>query len=88
MTTLTVPATQSQILSRSLDAQARGMSADVARFFLAMSLSAEDVGRVNELSAKARLGTLSTEEEGELQEYLRHGRLMEVLQLRARSVLA
>ena len=87
MTTLALPLTEPEIFRRSLDAKPSGMTPEVARFFLDIKLSPEDAARVEELATKAEAGTLSAAEEAELQEYLRHGRLMEILQLRARRVL-
>jgi hypothetical protein len=51
-----------------------------------MQLPARDQERVNELSAKARAGTLTAGEEQELDSYLHIGRLLAVMQSRARSL--
>jgi hypothetical protein len=87
MTTLAAPSIETEILRRTLDAQLSGMTPEVARFLLNMRLSPEDTARVEVLSAKAEEGTLTPAEEEELDHYLRHGRFMEILQLRARRVL-
>jgi hypothetical protein len=87
MSSQTALPTESDIFRRALEAQPAGMTPDVARFFLSMSLAPPDAARVCELSSKANAGELTPSEERELDEYLRHGRLMETLQLRARRIL-
>jgi hypothetical protein len=50
-----------------------------------MQLPQADQQRVNELSTKARAGSLSESETQELDSYLHIGRLLAVMQSRARS---
>jgi hypothetical protein len=52
-----------------------------------MRLPPADEDRVNELSAKARAGTLGAGEVQELDSYLHIGRLLAVMQSRARRFL-
>jgi hypothetical protein len=77
---------QAAILSRAIDHD-RELTPDVARFLLAIELTKEDADRLNELAAKARDGSLSADEESELEEYRRVGRLLEMLRLKARMAL-
>ncbi len=63
------------------------MSAELANFVLAIKLDPRDEQRANELAAKARSGSLSQEEETEIDEYRRVGRTIEILKLRARKSL-
>jgi hypothetical protein len=59
----------------------------VAEYLLSMQLPQADQQRVNELSAKARAGSLSESETQELDSYLHIGRLLAVMQSRARRLL-
>ena len=65
----------------------RYVSPEQARYFLRLRFPPRDVRRMNALSAKARQGTLSPEEDEELETYIRIGRLLGTLQSRARQVL-
>ena len=80
--------TEAAILARMIEADADTLTPDVARYLLAMQLQRSDEERVNELSAKARAGTLTALEEHELDSYLHIGRLLAVMQSRARRRLA
>ena len=60
---------------------------EAARALLGMKLSSADVERVNELSAKAREGTLTEAEGRELDNYLNVGRALELLKTKARASL-
>ncbi|HEY7387417.1 MAG TPA: hypothetical protein VH640_02835 [Bryobacteraceae bacterium] len=83
---LAAPNTEAAILARVIEFDAGPTSPDVAKYLLSMRLPpAED--RVNELSAKARAGTLSAGETQELDSYLHIGRLLAVMQSRARRFL-
>lgn len=84
---LATPNTEAAILSRVIEFDAGPTSPDVARYLLSMRLPPADEDRVNELSAKARAGILSAGEAQELDSYLHIGRLLAVLQSRARRFL-
>lgn len=73
-----------QILLESGEAE---LSPDVARYLLSVKLPARDEDRVNELSAKARAGTLTEPEQQELDGYLHIGTLLAVMQSKARRLL-
>lgn len=79
--------TQSMILSRALSTAAESMSEELARYLLTIKLDPADESRANELAGKAREGVLSAEEQAEIDEYRRVGRVMEILRLRARKTL-
>jgi hypothetical protein len=81
------PNTEAAILARVIESDPGTMTPDVARYLLAMQLPHPDTERVNELSAKARAGSLTAAEEQELDSYLHIGRLLAVLQSRARRLL-
>jgi len=63
------------------------MSPEAARYFLAVKLDPQDEQRANELAQLARDGSLSEEQQAEIDEYRRVGRVMELLKLRASAVL-
>ncbi len=79
--------TEAAILARVIESDPSAITPDVARYLLSMRLPRTDEERVNELSAKARAGLLSAGETQELDSYLHIGRLLAVLQSRARRLL-
>jgi hypothetical protein len=81
------PNTEAAILARIIQADERDLTPDAARYLLSMKLPASDEDRVNELSAKARAGTLTEAETQELDSYLHIGFLLGVLQAKARGLL-
>jgi len=64
------------------------LSPDQARYFLRLKFPPRDVRRMAALSAKARTGTLTPKEDAELENYIHVGRLLGILQSRARRALA
>jgi len=85
---LLTPNTEAAILARIIESDPSTITPDVARYLLSMQLPQPDEKRVNELSAKARAGSLTPAEEQELDSYLHIGRLLAVMQSRARRLLA
>ncbi len=79
--------TEASILVRILQADEREITPDVARYLLSMRLPGEDEERVNELSSKARAGSLTVGEEQELDSYLHIGTQLAILQSKARQFL-
>jgi hypothetical protein len=79
--------TSATIFARALMATPREMSPELAAYLVAIELDPEDAKRANELADKVRAGALTEEEESELDEYRRIGRLIETLKLRARTFL-
>jgi len=80
------PNTEAAILTRILKAEDQAITPDVARFLLSMKLTEADEERVNELSAKARAGSLTEGERQELESYLHIGTLLGVMQSKARRL--
>jgi hypothetical protein len=70
-----------------IESDATPITPEAARYLLSMQLPRADEERVNELSAKARAGSLIDAEAQELDSYLRIGRLLAVMQSRARRLL-
>jgi hypothetical protein len=70
-----------------IQADQRELTPEAARYLLSMKLPAGDEDRVNERSAKARAGSLTSNESQELDSYLHIGFLLGVMQSKARRLL-
>jgi hypothetical protein len=81
------PNTEAAILARIIQSEERELTPEVARYLLSMKLPPSDEERVQELSAKARSGSLTDSETQELDSYLHIGILLGVMQSRARRLL-
>jgi hypothetical protein len=81
------PNTEAAILARVIQSDERELTPEAARYLLSMKLPSTDEERVNELSAKARAGSLTESETQELDSYLRIGILLGVMQSKARRLL-
>jgi hypothetical protein len=84
---LVTPNTEATILARIVQAEDEMLTPEAARYWLSRKLSAADEERVNELSAKARAGSLSEGEKQELDSYLHVGMLLGLMQSKARQLL-
>jgi hypothetical protein len=84
---VTTPNTESAILARIIKSEERELTPEAAYYLLSMKLSAADEERVNELSAKARAGSLTDSEKQELQSYLHVGMLLGVIQSKGRRLI-
>jgi hypothetical protein len=78
---------EATILSRIIRPDNGNWSKEAAESLLEFDFPSSDVARMNLLAAKAREGSLSTSEETELQNYRHVGRLLELLQSKARLAL-
>jgi hypothetical protein len=85
--TATVPRSEMAILRRVVDSDQPVLSADAARAILRLRFNASDKGRMNRLAAKNRQGKLTPEGEEELNNYLRVGQTLGILQSKARRSL-
>jgi hypothetical protein len=81
------PNTEAAILARIIQTDERTLTPEAARYLLSMKLPTGDEERVNELSAKARAGSLTEAEAQELDSYLHIGFLLGVMQSKARRLL-
>ena len=81
------PNTEAAILARIIQSDDRELTPEAARYLLSMQLPSSDEDRVNELSAKARAGSLTEGETQELDSYLHIGSLLAVMQSKARRLL-
>ena len=79
--------TDTAILTRLIDTPDTGLSPDAARYFLSLRFSDDDVARMNELSAKANEGALTSAEDAEMMDYERVGHLLGILQSKSRKSL-
>src|SRR5262245_47357881 len=77
----------SAILSRVVSPKAPEMSEGVARAVLELRFPEDDERRMSDLSEKARQGTLSPEEERELDAYILVGDFVSLLKSKARLSL-
>jgi hypothetical protein len=75
------------VLEELAELDVESISPATARKLLAFRFGASHQTRVNALSQKARAGTLSPDEQEELDESIRVGTLLSILQSRARRVL-
>jgi hypothetical protein len=81
------PNTEAAILARIIQSDDRDLTPDAARYLLSMKLPSTDENRVDELSAKARDGSLTESERRELESYLHIGTLLGVMQSKARRLV-
>ncbi len=75
------------ILTRTIQPAEGNLPIEAARSLLSFRLAPSDWERVNDLAARARAGTLTTEERVELDEYERITCLLELMQSKARLSL-
>ena len=80
------PKTEAEVWMRILHPDDE-MSPRVARAILGLSFPKIDISRMHELSAKARAGTLTTEEDAEMDSFERVGAILSILKSKARQVL-
>jgi hypothetical protein len=87
MTTASLaPKTEAEIWLRILHPD-DDMPPQVARAILGLSFPNDSVTRMQELSAKARAGTLTPDEDAEMDNFERVGSLLSTLKSKARQVL-
>lgn len=79
--------TESEIWNRTIRPDVGDLSPPAAQELLKLRLRDDDVERARELSAKANEGTLTPDEQQELDYYLNVGRALEFLKAKARLSL-
>ena len=79
--------TETEIWSRTIQPEQGTLPPEAAQALLKLKLTADDLARVNELSAKAQEGTITDEEERQLDNYLNVGRALELIKAKARLSL-
>jgi hypothetical protein len=85
-TTSLAPKTEVEVWMRILHPDEQ-LSPRVARAILELSSPKDDLKRMRELSAKARAGALTPEEDEEMDSFERVGALLSTLKSKARQVL-
>jgi hypothetical protein len=80
-------ASEVSIMNRILRPNAATFSPEAARDILALDFDQTDKDRMRELSAKARAGTLTAEEDAEASRYELVGHLLNIIQSKARRSL-
>ncbi|MBX9681720.1 MAG: hypothetical protein K2X38_23425 [Gemmataceae bacterium] len=76
--------TEIDIFSRVVEPEKRDLSPDAARSILEMGFPSQDRDRMNFLDEKARQGSLSPDEDAELERYLHVGNMLAVMKSKAR----
>ena len=79
---------EAAIFSRVLEPEKPMLSDDAARSILALDFTQADRDRMNALAAKARTESLTGDENEELDNYLRMGDLLAIMQSKARRTLS
>ena len=82
-----LPASDADILERTFAANTKRLPVALARQILRTSFTAGDTERINQLSAKARAGSLTPHEDAELDSYLRVGHFLSMMKSKARIAL-
>ena len=80
------PSTEAEVWLRILHPDEE-LSPRVARAILGLSFPKNDISRMHELSAKARAGTLTPDEDTEMDDFERVGSILSTLKSKARQVL-
>ena len=80
-------ATEAAIWGRVLDVNNDDLTPDAAAFLLKLDLRESDHARMHELAGKAQDGTLTPDERGEYQDYVRVGHLLAIMQSKAAGCL-
>jgi len=75
------------VLRRVFDLSGHGMTRPLAESILALDFPEGDAARIDELNARANEGTLTSEEEAELEAYINIGDLLAYWQSKARQNL-
>ncbi len=82
-----LPHHEAAILTRIAGPDEPALSAAVARGILTLGFSPADKERMHALAAKAREGTLTCDEQAEVEAYSRVGSLLGILKSKARRAL-
>ena len=81
------PKAHAEVLRGVFDLSARGMARPLAESILKLDFPEGDAARIDELNAKANEGTLTDEEQGELEAYVNVSDLLAFWQSKARQAL-
>jgi hypothetical protein len=81
------PSNEVAVLERMIHSDVADIPTEAARFFLLLDFSEADQARIDELSEKARSGTLSPQERDDLNGYIRLSDFLAVIQSKSRRSL-
>jgi hypothetical protein len=84
---MVIPITEAEIFRRVFEPAGVNMSHEAAQAILKLDFNPTDRDRMNVLAEKARQGTLQSEEDTELENYIRVGHLLSIMQSKARQAL-
>ncbi len=84
---ITEPNSESAILARLIQSGQDELPPGAAEYLLSIRFFDRDIARMNELSESARQGTLSSEEQAELDSYIHVANLLAIMQSRGRRAL-
>ena len=79
--------TETAIWERVIDPNEEDLSPEAARFLLRLDFGEPDHARMQELAQKSNDGTLTADERVELQNYVRIGNVLALMQSKARLSL-
>ncbi|MFO0844955.1 MAG: hypothetical protein U0797_21605 [Gemmataceae bacterium] len=80
-------ASEAVLFARLWESSNGEMTAEVARYIVGLSFTEQDKARMHELAAKNQESTITAEEQGELESYVKVGDLLAILQSKARARL-
>jgi len=81
------PRLHADVLKKVFDLSGHGMTRPLAESILALDFPEADAARISELNAKANEGTLTDEEEAELEAYINVSDLLAYSHSKARQTL-
>jgi hypothetical protein len=84
---ITNPNTEAAILARVIQVGEEQLSRSAAEYLLSVRFGEHDVLRMNDLSERAREGTLTDQEQAELDSYIHVSNLLAVMQSQGRRAL-
>lgn len=87
MPSLPVETFDTAILTRAISSIQKSLPPEIAEEILQWDFPPEDKQRMAELSAKARAGELSTDEEAQIDSYVRVGHIINLMQAKARLAI-
>jgi hypothetical protein len=79
--------TEADVFRRVFEPEKPNLSPAAARSILQLDFKSEDRDRMNALAAKAQRGSLTKEENAELDTYIQVGHLLAIMQSKARQSL-
>ena len=85
--TSTVGTSEAALWGRLFDPTSQELPPEVARYILTLSFPETDIARMHKLAEKARRGTLTLEEQVELDNYEHVGNVLSLMKSKARKAL-